>query len=287
MTWSGAEDAPPTARIAAMSPSLKPSEQRVVEEITSDIAGAVELTAQQLADQAGIGRATVIRTAQRLGYEGFPQLRVALALEVARLDVTPADETDDSMLGSVRRNITHFGSRLEQLTSALTEDDIASFVMHLDRADHVLVVGNGLSAPLSLDLTLRLNTAGRPAEYIPDALGQRIRITQLTDDDACVVISGSGANNATLELLPVAAESGVQTLALTSFSQSALVDSADVAIVVPPVEGTFQGELLHTSRVALALVAESLVGALVTHRGDRGTHARALALSVVSRAIAE
>ena len=83
MTWNGPADAPPSVRIAALAPSLQPSERRVADLIAADLAAAVERTAQQLADEVGVGRASVIRTAQTLGYEGFPQLRVALARELA------------------------------------------------------------------------------------------------------------------------------------------------------------------------------------------------------------
>ena len=42
VTWTGPADAPPTARIAALAPSLQPSERRVAEAIAADVAGAVE-----------------------------------------------------------------------------------------------------------------------------------------------------------------------------------------------------------------------------------------------------
>ena len=45
--WSGSADAPPTARIAMLAPSLHPTERRVAESIASDVEaqflGEVEL----------------------------------------------------------------------------------------------------------------------------------------------------------------------------------------------------------------------------------------------------
>ena len=84
MSWQGAPDAPPTARIQSLAPSLQPGERRVVEAIVADRNATVEHTAQELADAVGVGRTTVIRAAQSLGFEGYPQLRVALAQELAR-----------------------------------------------------------------------------------------------------------------------------------------------------------------------------------------------------------
>ena len=67
MAWNGAPEAPPSVRIAALLHSFQPSERRVAEAIAADPSGVVEGTAQQLADQVGVGRASVIRTAQTLG----------------------------------------------------------------------------------------------------------------------------------------------------------------------------------------------------------------------------
>ena len=62
---------------------------------------------------------------------------------------------------------------------ALTDDQLEGFVGALDGATRVLVAANGLSAPLGLDMVLRLTAAGRPAEYLPDTLGQEIAARQL------------------------------------------------------------------------------------------------------------
>ncbi len=287
MTWTGSDDAPPTARIATLGPSLQPSERRVAEAVVADIAGAVEMTAQELAEQANIGRATVVRTAQSLGYEGFPQLRVALALEVAMTETEAAPASDGTLLATVKRNVEQFGSRLHQVTSALTEANVTDFVARIDAADRVLVVGNGLSAPLSLDVTMRLSSAGRPAEYLPDALAQRIGASQLSSASVCLLISGSGASKPTLDVMASARASGAQILCLTSFARSPLAQNSDIALVVPPVEGSFQGELIYTSRVSLALIAESLVNALSIHRGGSGKEAQAAVLAAISGSIAE
>src|SRR5690625_946743 len=83
MRWRGDPVARVTARIAALSTSLQRSERRVVATVAENLSAAVECTAQELAARAGVGRASVIRTAQTLGYDGYPQMRVALAREMA------------------------------------------------------------------------------------------------------------------------------------------------------------------------------------------------------------
>lgn len=286
MGWSGADDAPATARIRALAPSMHAGERRVAEAIAADLATTVESTAQDLADAVGVGRATVVRTAQTLGYDGYPQLRVAAARELAL--AAPEDAPEDrSLLGTLRRSVSHFASRLDHTVSGLTEEALASVVAALDAAPRVLVVANGLSSPLGLDLHLRLTAAGRPAEFIHDSLAQRIAARQMTPADVCVVISGSGASDATLAVMRAADDSGAHVVAITSFARSAVAERADAALIVPPIGESFRDELLHTSRAALMLITEALVDAVVTHRGHRGVAARDAMLREVENAIRE
>ncbi|MBA8817589.1 DNA-binding MurR/RpiR family transcriptional regulator [Microbacterium halimionae] len=288
MAWHGAADAPPTARIVALAPSLQPTEQRIAEAIAADIGGTIERTAQELAEAVGVGRASVIRAAQSLGYDGYPQLRVALAQELAReAPIRDTISADGTMVGALRAEIDRFGSRLGHTVSALTEEAVAAFVNALDEAARVLVVANGLSAPLGLDMVLRLSAAGRPAEQLADAVAQQIAARQLGRDSICLVLSGSGANRATLAAASAARQSGARVVVITSFAKSAITDLADVTLVIPPVNDTFRDELVHTSRAALMLLTEGLVDLLVVQRGDRGREARRLSLSVLGGTIQE
>ncbi|MEZ3161136.1 MurR/RpiR family transcriptional regulator [Microbacterium sp. BWT-B31] len=284
--WSGSTDTPPTTRIAMLAPSLHASERRVAESIASDVEAAIDRTAQEVADLVGVGRASVIRTAQSLGYDGYPQLRVALAREVA-LAGNAAETTDATMLGALRAAVDRFASRLSHTVSALTEEGVEAFVREIDQAQRLLVAANGLSSPLGLDLAMRLISAGRPAEYLPDTLGQQIAAKQLGPGSACLVVSGSGANRATLEVMTEARASGARVLAITSFPRSAVADSADVTLVVAPINDSFRDELVHTSRAALMLVTESVVGLLVARRGASAQAAQAATLSVLSHSLSE
>ncbi|TQL48231.1 RpiR family transcriptional regulator [Homoserinimonas aerilata] len=287
MAWDGPTDAPPTARIVALGPSLQPSERRILETILADLGAAVDSTAQELATTAGVGRASVIRAAQSLGYEGYPQLRVALAQELA-LGTSAERVTDDgTMLGALRAGVDRFGSRLGHTFSAITEETVQAFIGALDGANRVLVIANGLSAPLGLDMVLRLSAVGRPAELLSDPLAQQIAARHLGAGSVCLVLSGSGASRATLTGMTAAHDSGAQTLAITSFSRSPVAELADIALVVPPAGGSFTDELLHASRAALMLVTEGLVDVLVERRGGRGYEARATTLSVLGAAIQE
>jgi len=287
VAWTGPADAPPSVRIATLGPSLQPSERRVADAIAADLAGSVECTAQQLADLVGVGRASVIRMAQTLGYEGYPQLRVALAREPVAAPGQQPRAGDGTSLGALRAGIDTFGRSLPRITAALTEEAVVDFVTALDEADRVVIASNGLSAPLGLDAAMRLGAAGRPAEYLPDTLSQQIAARQLTAGSVCLAFSGSGANRLTLEVASAARDAGARVLALTSFANAPLVTLATTALIIPPIIESFRDELLHTSRAALALVSEQLVELLLERRGERAAESRAAVLAVLGQSLGE
>lgn len=275
-------DVPISARAASLAPALSPSERRVVDTLIADRSAAVDCTAQELAELAGVSRASVIRTAQTLGYDGYPQMRVALAREVA---LTAAREDSTGYDGVLHHRLDQFARNLPRIMAVVTEESAGRFVAALDRADRVVVVATGLSAPLGLDVAMRLGAAGRPAEFLLDTLAQQIAASNLAPGSACLVISGSGATQTSIEAAVAARESGADVLAATSFARAPLLEYATQALVVPPVNDSFSDELFHSSRAALTLVLETLVEMLVVNRGPSGVSARSKALSLIEKRI--
>lgn len=277
-------DVPPTARIAAVRNSLQPSERRVADLIVDEPETVIELTAQQIADRVGVGRSTVVRACQTFGYRGYPQLRVALAAERGRQAVhrpVSGHDVAEGVLGGIRAGIDRTAGELRTATSLLDEADVAAAVAQVAAARRVLVVASGLSAPVGSDLAMRLTAIGRPAETVADSIGQQIAARHLDEADVCVVISGSGTNEASLRAAAAAAAAGARVIAVTSFVASPLTERADLSLVLAS-GGSFRDELEHTSRIAHAVFAEVFVEAVARLRGSEAELARARVLEILS-----
>lgn len=277
-----APSAPPTVRIAAVRNTLQPAERRVAELILDSADAVVEWTAQELAVRAGVGRATVVRACQGFGYRGYPQLRVALAAELGGGSADAAVDHGPGVLGRMRGEIDRVAASLPALASLLDPVTVDAAVAATASARRVLVLANGLSSPIASDLAMRLTAAGRPAEFIADAIAQQIAARHLTEQDVCVIVSGSGANEASLRVATAADRGGAKVIALTSFASSALTDAASLSLVIAPAGVSFREELQHASRVAFLVFAEVFAAAVTSARGDDAVQARAYALEVVS-----
>lgn len=277
---------PPTVRISAVLNTLQPAERRVADLIAQSPDAVVEWTAQELADRAGVGRATVVRACQSFGYRGYPQLRVALAAEQGGTADGDVDH-GPGVLGRMRGEIDRLAASLPALTSLLDADAVAQAVRLASSSRRLLVLANGLSSPIANDLAMRLTAAGRSAEFIADAIAQQIAARHLTSDDVCLIVSGSGANEASLRVAAAAARGGASVIALTSFASSALTELATLSLVIAPSGVSFRDELEHTSRVAYLVFAEVFAAAVAAERGDDAVQARVHVLEVVSDNLGE
>ena len=275
----------PTVRISTALPSLHASERRVLEEVLAQPERVVESTAQDLADRVGVGRSTVVRACQSIGYKGYPQLRVALAAELAHAG--DAVDYGSSALGRLRADIAALAAALPQITAVLDEGTVERAVAALLGSRRLLVLANGLSAPLATDMAMRLTAVGRPADCVADSIGQQIAARGLTAADGCVVLSGSGASEASLRVARAARQGGATVVAVTSFRGSPLGALADVELVVAPAAATFRHELERTSRIALAVLVESLVGVVATRSGAAAAQTHNHVLDILSDNLAD
>lgn len=286
MSWTGNDDATVTTRIATVRNSLQPSELSVVALILDDAEGVVEMTAQDLSDRAGVARSSVIRTCQKLGYRGFAQLRVALTRELAQMLVSERDY-GESALGAIRADIDTLAATLPRIASVLSEDAVERAVSTIVGAGRLLALASGLSSPLALDVGMRLTAVGRPTEFVADPIGQQIAARQLSRADAVLIISGSGASEASLKAARAARHTGAAVVVITSFATSPLVSLADISLVVAPAGGTFRHELEHTSRVPHVILIESLVDVVAARLGDHARTTRSAVLEILSDNLSE
>jgi DNA-binding MurR/RpiR family transcriptional regulator len=275
----------PTVRIATALPSLHASERRVLEQVLAQPELVVESTAQDVADRIGVGRSTVVRACQSIGYKGYPQLRVALAAELAHRDADV--DYGSSALGRIRADIAALAAALPQVTAVLDEATVDRAVDVLTGSRRLLVLANGLSAPLATDMAMRLTAIGRPADFVADSIGQQIAARGLAAADGCVVLSGSGANEASLKVARAARQGGAAVVAVTSFRGSPLAELADVELVVAPAAATFRHELERTSRIALAVLVESLVAVVAARSGAAAQETHDHVLGILSENLAD
>lgn len=279
------------ATIRARIPGLQPTEQAVAAVLLQRAAEIVELNSQQVADAAGASRATVVRTCQSLGFTGYQQLRVLLARDSgyrsARSDASERASEATDAAGMVQATFRHVADTAGQMSALLDAAAVNAAIEAVAGAGRVLVVGNGLSAPLASDAAARMTGIGRPAEAPTDFMNQQITARLLAATDALLVISGSGANVSSLRAAAAARAAGATVLAVTAFDRTPLTELATISLIATMPDLTFREEITLTSRLPQAILIEALVAALAARLGDSATAAKALALDALSDNLVE
>ena len=241
--------------IRSRIPALTPSDARVAQLILADPLGVIELSTSELARRAKTSPSTVVRCCQRMGFEGFRHLRLALAREV-REDVLhhegiADDDSEPAILAKV------FASAARALGEGTTTIDPTAFtraVADIRGARRVLFVGVGTSAPIAQDAAYRFSTIGIVSDAPPDVHVQHVVARLLDEGDVCVAISHTGATRETIATVRAARDAGATTIAVTSFSHSPLSRLADVVLVTGGAELSFRHEAMASRLAHLSLL---------------------------------
>ena len=131
------------SRLAALQGSFSQAEQRVITLIISDPPAISRLGVAELARRAATSTATVVRASRRLGFEGYPALRLALAAELPRKapagEPLVADISEDDTPKQILHKLLAFevegASATAQLLSGETLEKAVSVLSQARRID--------------------------------------------------------------------------------------------------------------------------------------------------------
>jgi len=214
----------------------------------------------EIAETSG---ATVVRCAQKMGFKGFHDLKVALANELAIFELSRATEpgsTDQDPRLAVLARITQAGAESVRDAGALVDpEQFEAVVEALSGARRVVFLGVGTSAPLCQDAAYRFSVIGVLAEAPADAHVQHVTAKLLTSEDVCVLVSHTGSTRDTLTAAEAAAGAGATTVAITSFATSPLTELVDHVIVAGTRELALRLEAMASRLAHLALLDALLV----------------------------
>ena len=211
------------AQIRMQMPLLTPLEARVVDTITgrSDLSEATAL--KEVAEDAGVSEAMVVKIAKKLGFNGFRDFRAALvnynSLDVADLhqEISP----DDSAADLIQKVFRTAVQALEETMSILDVEAFERAADILHRARNRDFYGLGGSAQIARDVAHKFLRIGLRATVHDDAHMMLMSAAMLGPDDAVMVFSHSGTTSAVVEALELARRSGARCIAVTNYADLA------------------------------------------------------------------
>jgi RpiR family carbohydrate utilization transcriptional regulator len=265
------------AAIRSRMAGLQPSDERVARVLLEQPEAVPFKSVTEIAELAQTSTATVVRCAQKLGFKGFHELKLAFAREqqtfAAALGDAPSDI--DPRLAVLHQVAVAGAQTVRDAAGLVDPGAFDGSVSALARAARVLFVGVGTSAPLAQDAAYRFAAIGLSADAPADVHVQHVRARLLGADDVVVAISHTGSTRETLNAVGAAKTAGAVALAITSFARSPLTDLVDFAMVAGSREMPFRLEAM-ASRLAHLALLDALLVAVAERDGERADAAMEL-----------
>ena len=191
------------------------------------------LSIGELAEESGVAEATVSRFCRRLGYKGYNAFKLAIANAGAPKPAAAPDKPirdSDDPIELARKLYAVESEAMLQTLSLLRPAELDRAVAILHDARKVLCMGQGGSMILASEAAHLFSVC--EGKYVPvsDSHMQIIASATLTEADAVLYFSYSGATKDMMETLTVVREQGAKIILITRFPRSPGAALADVVL---------------------------------------------------------
>ena len=242
---NGAKSAPTPieARFAGARARLGPHRQQLIRNILGNCEETCFLSSRELAKRYNVDAATVVRTVQAMGYDGFADFSVDLRQHfMSRMTPYTALEAATREKRSVADHIDHSLDKaldnLNTLRTSLDRDRVVELARRIHRSRRILVVGVDFAASLAHYFAYGLVVLGHDAEAPLASEGNlQHKVKLLGSKDLMIAISFGRCLRTTVETVLRAHKRGVPTFGITDSDTTPIArhcDSHLVAAVVSP-----------------------------------------------------
>lgn len=262
--------------IRGLVPSLAPAERRVAQAVVADPGGVSRLSITELARRCETSETTVVRFCRAVGFTGYRQLRLSLAVEAGRPDGdrrdVGGDIGPDDNLAEIVAKVSFTDARaIEETADHLDLEVLDAVVEAVVAAPRIELFGVGASGVVTADLEQKLRRIGRMAFACADAHSAMTSAALLVPGDVAIGVSHTGATRDTVDPLEKAREREATTVAITNFPRSPVAGVVDHVLTTAARETAFRSGAM-ASRLAQLTVVDCLFVAVAhrTHLETRG-----------------
>ncbi len=252
-------------------PGLSKGQKVVAYYILENWQAVAYKSARTLAEELSVSQSTILRTADQLGFDGFPALQEALQGVISekvsilsRLDLATTDEKKQgSATDEIAKVLRLHEANLQETFHQLDAEIVSRAAAILLRADRVAVLGMRSSAAVAHCLGFNLSLVRDNVQVFNSDYMLLEYIASMTPADALVVASFSRYTLAAVESARAAKQRHCKVVAITDNMTSPLIALADESFTV----STTSRHINHSFMAAIALVDAVLT--LITHAGQK------------------
>ncbi|WP_081691662.1 MurR/RpiR family transcriptional regulator [Cucumibacter marinus] len=255
-----------TRQLRGRLPSLSDSEKRVALWVLENVPDVLRQSMSAIARTNNVSDTTVLRMCRTAGFNGFTDLKLALAADPeAGAAATAADGAPDGDIERARRVFRGHYEALNDTAAALDEAGFTSAIDMLTSAKHILVGGIGGSGIVAQALYQRCYRLGMRCDAPIDNQLQLMHASLLEPGDLVVAISYSGITSDPILLLEEARRQGAATLCITGNQRSPLAKLADTVLISVSHE---PGSEPMAAQVAQLTLVDALYSAIAARNAE-------------------
>lgn len=248
--------------IKAHYDELSRAERKVADFLIDNPDDILPLYITELADRCGASEATIVRFAKKLGFDGYQQLKIAVAKESHARPINENITAKDEPYDVFTKVCEDIYCSLEKTKGALDRPALAECCEAILSSDSILVLGLGNSASVATDASHKMFRLGLNAHPYTDNHMQAIATAHTNERSVVIGISHSGSSRDIIEAMKTAKACGATTVAITSDDRSPIERVSDIVLRTVSDETNYR-ILGLSSRIAQLAIIDTIYSYLV------------------------
>ena len=249
---------------------LTEAEKKVANYIVKNSAQIITMPIAALSDASGSVKSAIIRCCKSLGFDGYKDLKIALAMDLSKnkqFNYVPHIAPSDDANAILDKIFAAGAKTLHETAENLNRKTFTAVVAALKNANTVYIYGIGTSGAIVRELQFRLMEYGYTAIALTDIVSMQISTMNIKKGDIAIGISYGGQTIATVDALAGAKKAGATTIALTSRPQSAITEQSNLILEIHSDEIDYPMEAV-SARIAYFCMIDAITFALSAQSYD-------------------
>lgn len=220
------------SHIKSMMEEYSSAEKKLADYIINNVEKIPTMTANELAESAGLSAPTVVRFSKKIGYQSLTDFKINISTELQTgIDEGFSDIQPNESFYSIKNKLGNNAQvAIRETVDVLKEENIQEVVQSLEGAEIVFLYGVGASSLVVEDIVQKWSRVGKPIIFEKDI---HVLLPQLVSNETKKVlwlISNSGNTADVVAVGEIAKDLGIPVIALTQFGTNHLSRIADVVI---------------------------------------------------------
>lgn len=242
-------------------PGLSKGQRLIARFIVNNYDKAAYMTASALGSEVGVSESTVVRFANEMGYDGYPQLQQQIR-ETVRVRMTSVQRVQAANHRMDEDGVLDYclTADMEKIKSTLENIDRDDFKRAVDMilgAGNIYILGMRSSAILAEFMNYYFGLLFDNVRLIRPAGGSEIfeHLMKVRRDDVFVAISFPRYTTGIVNATEYAKKTGAKVIAITDSRSSPLVPHADVSLIAKSEMVSFVDSLVAPMSIINAMIA--------------------------------